>query len=78
MREADAAEGRWQLPSSSLHIRHGDGHGVAVPDAQGRSAQVPPNFGRIRFAHSDWASYSVFEEAFTLGHLAGSSRGQYA
>ena len=27
--------------------------------------------GRLRFAHSDWAGYSVFEEAFTLGHLAG-------
>jgi len=27
--------------------------------------------GRLRFAHSDWAGYSVFEEAFTLGHNAG-------
>ena len=26
---------------------------------------------RLRFAHSDWAGYSVFEEAFTLGHAAG-------
>jgi monoamine oxidase len=26
--------------------------------------------GRLRFAHSDWAGYSVFEEAFTLGHVA--------
>ena len=26
--------------------------------------------GRISFAHSDWAGYSVFEEAFTLGHAA--------
>jgi hypothetical protein len=26
---------------------------------------------RITFAHSDWAGYSVFEEAFTQGHLAG-------
>jgi hypothetical protein len=25
----------------------------------------------LAFAHSDWAGYSVFEEAFTLGHLAG-------
>jgi len=24
----------------------------------------------LNFAHSDWAGYSVFEEAFTLGHLA--------
>ena len=27
--------------------------------------------GSLRFAHSDWAGYSVFEEAFTLGHAAG-------
>jgi predicted NAD/FAD-dependent oxidoreductase len=27
--------------------------------------------GRLRFAHSDWAGYSIFEEAFTLGHRAG-------
>jgi monoamine oxidase len=25
---------------------------------------------RLAFAHSDWAGYSVFEEAFTLGHRA--------
>ena len=25
---------------------------------------------RLNFAHSDWAGYSVFEEAFTLGHGA--------
>ncbi len=28
-------------------------------------------FERLNFAHSDWAGYSVFEEAFTLGHGAG-------
>ncbi len=27
---------------------------------------------RLSFAHSDWAGYSVFEEAFTAGHTAGS------
>ena len=26
---------------------------------------------RLGFAHSDWAGYSVFEEAFTAGHTAG-------
>lgn len=26
---------------------------------------------RLAFAHSDWAGYSIFEEAFTLGHAAG-------
>ena len=26
---------------------------------------------RITYAHSDWAGYSVFEEAFTMGHQVG-------
>ena len=26
---------------------------------------------RLTFAHSDWAGYSVFEEAFSLGHEGG-------
>ncbi|MDT8990536.1 FAD-dependent oxidoreductase [Curvibacter sp. APW13] len=30
---------------------------------------------RLCFAHSDWAGYSVFEEAFTAGHAAGLSLG---
>lgn len=30
-----------------------------------------PAWGRLHFAHSDWAGYSVFEEAFTAGHTAG-------
>jgi monoamine oxidase len=33
--------------------------------------QKLPIHGRLSFAHSDWAGYSVFEEAFTLGHQAG-------
>ena len=28
------------------------------------------SYDRLSFAHSDWAGYSVFEEAFTLGHGA--------
>ncbi len=34
--------------------------------------QITPREGRLRFAHSDWSGYSVFEEAFTRGHAAGS------
>jgi hypothetical protein len=29
---------------------------------------------RLQFAHSDWVGYSVFEEAFTLGHWADGRR----
>ncbi|HNN35105.1 MAG TPA: hypothetical protein PKH18_13870, partial [Ottowia sp.] len=28
---------------------------------------------RLAFAHADWSGYSVFEEAFTLGHAAGTA-----
>ncbi len=50
------------------------GHAMAIPVPgtlkawTGRSAL---RSDRLSFAHSDWAGYSVFEEAFTLGHLAG-------
>ncbi len=33
--------------------------------------RLVPAWERLRFAHADWAGYSVFEEAFTLGHAAG-------
>jgi predicted NAD/FAD-binding protein len=42
-----------------------------VHKQRSKTAQLPPAFERLTFAHSDWAGYSVFEEAFTLGHWAG-------
>jgi hypothetical protein len=47
------------------------GHAMAIP-VPGVLSQLPapPRTARLRFAHSDWAGYSVFEEAFTLGHHA--------
>ncbi len=53
------------------------GHAMAVPAPQSapfdRNAykSLPWRDGPLRFAHSDWAGYSVFEEAFTMGHAAG-------
>jgi hypothetical protein len=38
-----------------------------------KQEQKPLTYGRLSFAHSDWAGYSVFEEAFTLGHGAGTA-----
>jgi predicted NAD/FAD-dependent oxidoreductase len=39
-----------------------------------KSERTPPRpqvtWERLNFAHSDWAGYSVFEEAFTAGHAA--------
>ena len=43
---------------------------VAVAGERCRAAPVVHE-GRIAFAHSDWAGYSVLEEAFTRGHHAG-------
>ncbi|MBI5278996.1 MAG: FAD-dependent oxidoreductase [Burkholderiales bacterium] len=46
------------------------GHAMAVP-VPGAGNARPPSSQRLSFAHSDWAGYSVFEEAFTMGHAAG-------
>ena len=49
-----------------------------IPSSNGDSLlsiddQLTPTDGRLRFAHSDWSGYSVFEEAFTRGHAAASA-----
>jgi monoamine oxidase len=50
------------------------GHGMAIPAPGVRGspalATLRAQRGRIRFAHSDLCGSSVFEEAFTVGHLA--------
>jgi len=57
-------------------VRHG--HAMAVPRPGVRSstalAALRADRGRVRHAHSDQAGYSVFEEAFTLGHQAAAAR----
>jgi hypothetical protein len=49
------------------------GHAMAIP-TPGRMRQLgaPARIvaGRLAFAHADWSGYSVFEEAFTRGHMA--------
>ncbi|RRD58455.1 hypothetical protein EII20_02310 [Comamonadaceae bacterium OH2545_COT-014] len=74
------------LPAKLLRLdvtRHGHAMAVPVPGALGQlqpwrpaSADAPLRFAdapRLAFAHADWAGYSVFEEAFTLGHAAGAA-----
>jgi monoamine oxidase len=63
------------LPAQLLRVdlmRYG--HAMAVPALGQRGsaalAALRAQRGRIRYAHSDLAAYSVFEEAFTLGALA--------
>jgi hypothetical protein len=61
-------------------MRYGHAMAVPTPGIQsllrhkslwgGAFMLLKSNQSRLRFAHSDWAGYSVFEEAFTLGHHA--------
>lgn len=51
--------------------RYGHAMAMPLPDAEGRVGCVSAIDGRMRYAHSDWAGYSVFEEAFCSGHAAG-------
>lgn len=50
------------------------GHAMAIPTPRpaGQKRVQALATPRLRFTHSDWAGYSVFEEAFTLGHKAAS------
>jgi predicted NAD/FAD-dependent oxidoreductase len=50
--------------------RYGHAMAIPVPGALTRAPR-PPATGRLRYAHGDWAGYSIFEEAFTLGDRAG-------
>ena len=54
------------------------GHAMAIPMPGGSLQSGLAAAGRLSFAHSDWAGYSVFEEAFTLGHAAGLSAASVA
>jgi monoamine oxidase len=51
--------------------RYGHAMSIPVPGTRERLRQLPLRGPRVSFAHADWAGYSVFEEAFTLGHEAG-------
>ena len=57
--------------------RYGHAMATPVPGAQqhlrGLSAGGQVHSGRLHFAHADWSGYSIFEEAFTRGHVAGLS-----
>jgi monoamine oxidase len=53
--------GRYRAPDKRVRLAGGE-----------RVAVLPtPATARLAFAHSDWSGYSVFEEAFTRGHMAG-------
>jgi hypothetical protein len=52
------------------------GHAMAIPvpgllARMGAAHRGQVAAGRLSFAHADWSGYSIFEEAFTRGHVAG-------
>jgi monoamine oxidase len=57
--------------------RYGHAMSIPVPGVRASAALAalksgqPSAWRRLHFAHSDLSGYSVFEEAFTLGHRAG-------
>ena len=71
---AELAQAHPDLPRKARRVditRYG--HAMAIP-VPGLPLPAPPPVGRLRFAHSDWAGYSVFEEAFAQGHAAASGQ----
>ncbi|MES2786729.1 MAG: FAD-dependent oxidoreductase [Pseudomonadota bacterium] len=50
--------------------RYGHAMAIPAPGTLARTAAGLPHSSRLSYAHSDWAGYSVFEEAFTAGHRA--------
>ena len=58
-------------------MRYGHAMSTPVPGVRSSAALAalrqpqPAPWQRLHFAHSDLAAYSVFEEAFTLGHQCG-------
>jgi monoamine oxidase len=79
LRELSAAHP--DLPAKATRIdimRYGHAMSVPLPGVRTSAAlralqQPQATHPRLRFAHSDLSGYSVFEEAFTHGHVQGSA-----
>jgi hypothetical protein len=70
---AELAGPHRDLAQKLTHVevaRYGHAMSIPVPGALAR-LPAPPDTARLRHAHGDWAGYSIFEEAFALGHQAG-------
>ena len=54
-------------------MRYGHAMRIPTPGTRGDPAlaALRQMHGRLAFAHAELSGYSVFEEAFTLGALAG-------
>ena len=57
-------------------MRYGHAMAIPAPGVRGNAALqalAQPQTPRLHFAHGDLAGYSIFEEAFTFGHIAGNA-----
>jgi monoamine oxidase len=75
---ADLARAHPDLPGKLERIdlmRYGHAMAIPAPGVRGSAAlaALAQPQGRLHFAHADLSGYSVFEEAFTRGTLAGES-----
>jgi predicted NAD/FAD-binding protein len=59
------------IPIPFLGARFGTQPAYLLPKQLLKKEQNTNPNSRLKFAHSDWAGYSVFEEAFAMGHAAG-------
>lgn len=75
---ADLARAHPDLPQRVQRIdlmRYG--HAMVIPRPATQAllrtvrSQLQGRLDRVHLAHSDWSGYSVFEEAFAMGHAAG-------
>jgi monoamine oxidase len=75
----DLARAHPDLPAKTARVdlmRYGHAMAVPAPGVRGSAAlqalgQPLKDAPRLHFAHGDLAGYSIFEEAFTIGHAAG-------
>jgi hypothetical protein len=73
----DLARVHPDLPSKVRRVdlmRHGHAMSIPGPGVRGSAALqalASRDEGRVRFAHADLSGYSVFEEAYTMGVIAG-------
>jgi predicted NAD/FAD-dependent oxidoreductase len=60
------------IPMPAFRDKIGTQSAYLMPKQLLKKEQNSASNQRLQFAHSDWAGYSVFEEAFATGHAAGS------
>jgi predicted NAD/FAD-binding protein len=59
------------IPAPVIGGKNGLQPSYLLPKQLLKKEQKTASTNRLSFAHSDWAGYSVFEEAFAMGHAAG-------